>query len=102
MAQYQILYWHNIPMQVKASVGRHRHTVPLSERFSTAVDAAAMSAGLSASDAYTEQFRWGESQERAGTPEEVAAAVAAELEALYTTIDWRATAQELRRPRTSG
>lgn len=102
MAHYQILYWYNIPMQVKATVGRHRHTVPLSERFSEAVDAAAMSAGLSASDAYTEQFRWGESQERAGTPEEVAAVVAAELETLYATIDWRATAQELRGLRSSG
>ena len=96
MATYQILYWYDIPVQVKASIGRNRRTVPLSGRFSEAVDAAAMSAGLIGSDAYTEQFRWGDVQEREGEPEAVAAAVAAELEAQYPEIDWRATAQTLR------
>jgi hypothetical protein len=99
MASYQILYWFDIPVQVKASIGRNRHTVPLSDRFSEAVDAAAMAAGLIGSDAYTEQFRWGEAQEREGEPEAVAAAVVAELEALHPEIDWRATAQTLRAQR---
>lgn len=99
MATYQILYWFNIPVQVKASIGRKRCTVPLAERFSEAVDAAAMSAGLVGSDAYTEQFRWGDVQEREGEPEAVAAAVAAELEAQYPEIDWRSTAQTLREQR---
>ena len=31
-----------------------------------AVDAAAMASGLIGSDAYTEQFRWGDAQERQG------------------------------------
>lgn len=101
MAGYQILYWFDIPMQVKASIGRNRRTVPLSDRFSEAVDAAAMSAGLIGSDAYTEQFHWGEVQEREGDPEAVAMAVAAELEAQYPEIDWRATAQTLRAQRGS-
>lgn len=101
MATYQILYWFDIPVQVKASVGRNRRTVPLADRFSEAVDAAAMAAGLIGSDAYTEQFRWGEAQERDGEAEEVAAAVAAALEAQYPEIDWRATAQTLREQRDS-
>jgi len=96
MASYQILYWADIPVQVKASVGRTRRTVPLADRFAEAVDAAAMAAGLSASDAYTEQFHWSEAQERDGEPEAIAAAVAAELEATFPEIDWRATAQTLR------
>jgi len=99
MATYQILYWFDIPVQVKASVGRRRHTVPLASRFAEAIDAAAMSAGLIGSDAYTEQFHWGEAQERDGEPEAVAAAVAAELEAQHPEIDWRATAQTLRQQR---
>jgi hypothetical protein len=99
MATYQILYWCDIPVQVKASIGRNRRTVPLTDRFSEAVDAAAMSAGLIGSDAYTEQFRWSDEQEREGDPEAVAAAVAAELEAHYPEIDWRATAQTLRAQR---
>ncbi|HHY54122.1 MAG TPA: hypothetical protein GYA08_01670 [Chloroflexi bacterium] len=97
MASYQILYWADIPVQVKANVGRNRRTAPLSSRFAEAIDAAAMAAGLSASDAYMEQFHWSESQEREGEPEVVAATVAAELEAQFPEIDWRATAQALRK-----
>ena len=37
MATYQILYWFDIPVQVKASVGRNRRTVALSDRFSEAM-----------------------------------------------------------------
>jgi len=99
MATYQVLYWFDIPVQVKASIGRNRRTVPLTDRFAEAVDAAAMASGLIGSDAYTEQFRWGDAQERDGEPEEVAAAVAAELEAQYPEIDWRATAETLRQQR---
>ena len=99
MASYQILYWADIPVQVKAWVGRSRCSTPLSERFTEAVDAAAMAAGLTGSDAYTEQYRWSEPQEREGSPEEVAAAVAAELEAQHPEINWRATAQALRAQR---
>lgn len=99
MASYQVLYWADIPVQVKASVGRNRRTVALADRFAEAVDAAAMAAGLSASDAYTEQYRWSEAQEREGEPEAVAAAVAAELEAQHPEIDWRASAQRLRAQR---
>ena len=69
MATYQILYWFDIPVQVKAAIGRNRRTVPLTDRFSEAVDAAAMASGLIGSDAYTEQFRWGDAQERDGEPE---------------------------------
>lgn len=99
MASYQILYWFDIPVQVRASVGRNRRTVPLASRFADAVDAAAMAAGLSASDAYTEQFHWSEAQERDGEPDVVAAAVSAELEAQYPEINWRATVQALRAQR---
>jgi hypothetical protein len=96
MATFQILYWHDIPMQVKATVGRQRASAPLPARFQEAVDAAAMAAGMTGSDAYMEQFRWGEPQERAGSPEEVAAAVVAELDAAQATVDWRATAAALK------
>ena len=99
MAIVQVLYWHDIPVQVKASEGRRRHSAPLSDRFQEAVDAAAMAAGLVGSDAYTEQFRWGEPQEQEGDPGAVAAAVAAELETHYEEIDWRRIASELREQR---
>ena len=55
-----------------------------------------MATGLFGSDEYTNAFRWGASQERDGTAEQVAAAVAAELDAQYPTIDWRATVEAIR------
>lgn len=97
MAQYQILYWHDIPVQVKAKAGRERVSKPLSDRFQKAIDHAAMMAGLIGSDEYTDLFRWNETQERDGSAEAVATAVSAELEARYGKIDWQATAVQLKK-----
>jgi hypothetical protein len=96
MATYQILYWHDIPVQVRAKDAGGRVGVQLPERFQEAIDAAAMAAGLIGSDDYSAAFRWGEQQERAGTAREVADAVAAELDAQHPAIDWRATVAALR------
>ena len=101
MATVQVLYWHDIPVQVRASAGRERRSVSLSDRFQEAVDRAAMVVGVIDSDDYTDLYAWGEPQEREGSPEEVARAVAAELEAQYADINWRATAEALRKQRTS-
>lgn len=101
MASVQVLYWHDIPVQVRASAGRERRSVSLSDRFQEAVDRAAMIAGLIDSDEYTDVYAWGEPHEREGSPDEVARAVAAELEEQYATVDWRATAESLRRQRTT-
>lgn len=96
MATYQILYWHDIPLQVRSRAGRERANVSLPARFHDAVDAAAMMAGLTGDDAYTDGLRWSDPQERPGTPDEVAAAVAAEIDERYLAIDWRKTAATLR------
>jgi hypothetical protein len=97
MATYQILYWHNIPSQVRAKgEGRERGSVPLSQRFQEAIDNAAMAAGLVGQDAYTEAFTWGETLTRDGSAHDVAGAVAAEIEAHYAEIDWRATVAKIK------
>lgn len=72
MAQFQILYWHDIPVQVKAKSGRQRASQPLANRFQVAIDNAAMAAGLVGSDEYTDLFHWSDPQERDGTPEATA------------------------------
>lgn len=92
MTRYQIMYWHDIPVQVRAGGRGNRASVELPRRFQVAVDNAAMAAGLTGTDAYLEGFTWSESAERDGAPAEVAATVAAELGAQYPKIDWRATA----------
>lgn len=85
MAEYQITYWQEIPSLVTAREGRrNRASVELSQRFQVAIDEAAMRAGMTGTDAYIEQWRRSEWQPRQGTPEVVAAAVAAELEAEYS------------------
>ena len=96
MATYQILYWHDIPVQVRAKDAGGRASAVLPDRFQEAIDQAAMAAGLIGSDEYTEGFRWGEQHERAGSAREVADALAAELDAQHPLIDWRATVAALR------
>ncbi|HNS01882.1 MAG TPA: virulence factor [Anaerolineae bacterium] len=96
MAHYQILYWHDIPLQVRGRAGRERANVSLPPRFQEAIDAAAMAARLTGDEAYTDGLRWSDPVERPGAPAEVAAAVAAELDQQYAVIDWRKTAEALR------
>jgi hypothetical protein len=96
MAHYQILYWHDIPIQVRARGDDGRVSMPLPDRFQEAIDQAAMAAGLIGSDAYTAQLRWGDRVEREGSARAVAEAVVAELGAQHPEIDWRATVAALR------
>lgn len=96
MATYQIMYWHDIPIQVRAQDDDGRVSAPLPNRFQEAIDNAAMAAGLTGDDAYTDLFRWSEEQERAGSAQEVAEAIVAELDAKYPAIDWPKTADALR------
>lgn len=81
--KYQIVYWRDIPAQVKVREGRTRHGKPLTERFEKAIDHAAMKAGLTGSDAYLNEWRTGEWQDQEGEAEAVTETIAAELEAAY-------------------
>jgi hypothetical protein len=91
VAQYQVLYWHDIPLQVRAGQRRNRYSEPLSKRFQEAVDNASMRAGVTSDDAYLSGLRWSDPVERDGTPEAVVREVIAELETQFAQIDWRAT-----------
>jgi hypothetical protein len=80
VTRVQILYWQDIPSLVRVT-GNDGTEVKrqLPDRFQQQIDRAAMEQGLSGSDAYLEQWRWGEAEEREGAPAEVAGAVEAEL-----------------------
>ena len=83
MAQYQVLYWKNIPAQIKVfEAGKRPLARALPERFQEEIDRVAMRDGLTGSDEYLEQWGWSAKQEREGTAEEVAEAVLAELQAV--------------------
>jgi len=94
MAKYKILFWQGIPSQVRATDENGRTNKPLPERFQIAIDEAAIALGLIGSDEYTNGFRWGEEMELPGTAEEVADAIAAELNTKYPSIDWRALTEK--------
>lgn len=84
MARYQVLYWQDVPSVVKAfddDGGELKRQLP--DWFQQEIDNRAMTQGLVGSDAYLEQWRWGDVGEREGSPDDVLDAVARELEAEY-------------------
>lgn len=91
MAEYQILYWHDIPLQVRSGSRRDRVSQELPSRFQVAIDKAAMAADLAGTDQYLSEFHWSERLERPGSPQEVVAAVVAELDAQYPAVNWHKT-----------
>lgn len=80
MARYQVMFWKHIPSQVKAwdDSGEVKRMLP--DRFQVAIDAYAMKDGSTDMDAYLEGWAWGPVEERDGRPDEVLAAVIAELD----------------------
>jgi hypothetical protein len=80
MTTFQVLYWRDIPAQIKVQeAGKRPVSRMLPERFQQEIDRVAMKEGLTGSDAYLEQWRWSVKQQREGTAEQVADAVIAEL-----------------------
>jgi hypothetical protein len=85
MATYKILYWQEIPSQIKAEDELDDLTVPMPDRFQERIDLMAARRGLQDADAYLAQWKWSEEEDREGSAEQVAEAVRAELEA---KADW--------------
>jgi cvfA/B/C family virulence factor len=81
--QYQIIYWRDIPAQLKIRAGSARLARNLSERFQEGIDEAAMKTEATGTDAYLSAWRTSEWQERDGPLEAVADALARELEDAY-------------------
>ena len=83
MATLTILYWRDIPGEVIASAGRTRAKRELSEKFTRAIDAAAMRAHASSADDYLKEWRRGEPLACGDDLEAEASAAAARIEAEY-------------------
>ncbi len=80
MAQYQILYWRNIPAQIKVFEGSKPVSRPLPDSFQLAIDRVAMTEGLIGSDEYLNEWHWSPKMERPGTTGEVFEALLQEME----------------------
>ena len=81
MATYKILYWQEIPTQIRVEDESDTVTAMLGDRFMALVDAQAIKEGLTATDAFLDAWHWSEEQEREGSAHDVAAALKAEFEA---------------------
>ena len=83
-AKFQILYWQDVPSQVKAWDDFNEIKLELPQRFTVRIDALAQTKGLTSTDDFLAQWKWSEELERAGTAGEVAQAVKLELEAKFS------------------
>jgi Virulence factor len=81
MATYKILYWQEIPTQIKTEDDFEDVTMMLDDKFMAQVDILAARRGLQSTDDYLAQWKWSEEQQREGSAHEVAEALKAELDA---------------------
>ena len=81
MASYKVLYWQEVPSQIKAEDDETDVTLQMPERFQERIDRLAAERGLGGSDDYLAQWRWGEEEDRDGSAQAVAEAVRDQLEA---------------------
>ena len=80
MAFYQILYWQDIPSQVKVWDDFDELKFELSPKFMVKIDQAAKTQGLTSDDDYLAQWKWSDEEERPGDAEAVAEEIKKELE----------------------
>jgi len=83
MAEYQVLYWKDIPAQVRVFDGKRRVARQMPPEFQEAIDRRAMVEGLDGTDAYLAHWQWSERRERPGDPRTVLNSVVEELERTY-------------------
>lgn len=55
--QLTVIYWRDIPAQVRVRAGKERVSAPLPDRFMVAVDGAATVAGKTTTDEYIAEWR---------------------------------------------
>lgn len=85
MTEVTIVYWRDIPAQVIVGRGRNRAKRELPDRFEQAIGRAAMKCQARDTESYLAEWRRDTvpAGDDAGTPDEIAAAEAARLEAEY-------------------
>ena len=101
MAKYKVLYWYDIPLQVRAEDKDGRVNRQLPERFQLAIDEVAMAAKMISDDNYTTGFQWQSAQEKEGSAKDVAEAVIAELDAQFAEIDVQVLTDKLRQMKSA-
>ena len=83
MAEYKVLYWKDIPAQVKVFEGKKAISGKMPDRFQEEIDEIAMEQGLEQSGAYLDQWQWSEKLERPGDAKTVMNQLLQELQSEY-------------------
>jgi len=76
ISKYKIMYWKEIPVQIKVEDDKEVISQPLDDRFQQAVDAISMFDGSSESDDYLMGWNWGDEIEIEGNAKNVAEKIA--------------------------
>ena len=85
MTRYQILYWQDLPSQIRAEDEDDEIKILLPQRFQDRIDEAAAERGAEGTDDYLAGWKWGEASEREGPAQAVADAVSQELIEKHST-----------------
>ena len=83
MAEYKVLYWKDIPAQVKVYEGKRSISARMPDRFQEEIDQIAMEEGLEQSGAYLDEWQWTEKLDRPGDAQSVLNDLLRELESDY-------------------
>jgi hypothetical protein len=83
MALYQVLYWQEIPSQIKAWDDADEFKLDLGVKFTEKIDAAAQARSLTSTDDYLAQWKWSDEEERDGSAQEVAEILKKEFESRF-------------------
>lgn len=83
MAKYQVMYWQDIPTQIKVVEGTDDLNIQLDPRLMELVDEKATELDMISTDAYLEAWHWGDEEEREGSAQDVATALQHELESAH-------------------
>lgn len=86
MSKIVLIRWQEIPAMIEAKDRSGRHKVQLSDSFQELIDLIAMKRGLDGTDDYLLHWNRKPLDSRAGSPQEVAEAVASEIEATYAEV----------------
>ncbi|MEE3233511.1 MAG: virulence factor [Candidatus Latescibacterota bacterium] len=68
---YKILFWREIPAQLKIFDGRRPVSHQLDKKFQISIDRIAMNEGLMDDDSYLEHWNWSKKEEFLGTLDEL-------------------------------
>ena len=80
MATFKILYWQEIPSQIKAEDDAGNEvSIELGQKVTEYIDAMAQKRGYTDGDRYTAEWKWSDEQERDGSAPKVAEALKNEL-----------------------